>query len=442
MKIVLAQYWTENVGYGKYVEAVNRKYCEDKGYTYYLETDTKKIYDAIEGRAPTWYKPKFILEVMEKENPDYVLFLDADAMVCDFSYDIESFIIPYREIVCTEDYGPSKLNAGVFLMKNSLWTKEYLKNWWDICDELEGGPDNIKGYYAQALWHDQTCFGVLMESTPRAEDLIKIISPEVLNGREYRSSHHKNFIFHAFSYGNVKNRTLDLAYYDMLNIPKPEGLELLDIAPYYATDKHYEHHYFDLVYSDLFKPLCKEVKKFIEVGVNNGDSILLWRDYFKSAEVTGYDIATDYCMNKLEGKDLTRVKIEYLDQSDENQLDTLVSTLSDIDVVMDDGSHRMRDQQITFAKLFKTLRPGGIYVLEDLHTSLEVVNPEKAVFGWGDPTKTITMNMLEEFKSTGKMSSFYMTGEEMEYLENNIESVEIYRSRPDWSITSVIRKKA
>jgi hypothetical protein len=101
----------------------------------------------------------------------------------------------------------------------------------------------------------------------------------------------------------------------------------------------------------------------------------------------------------------------------------------------------MRDQQITLAKLFKMLKSDGIYILEDLHTSFEAVMPEKDWCGWGDSSKTITLNMLESFKQTGKIESDYMTQDEMDYLSENIKSVEIYKNRPDWSVTSVIIKK-
>ena len=49
--------------------------------------------------------------------------------------------------------------------------------------------------------------------------------------------------------------------------------------------------------------------------------------------------------------------------------------------------------------------------------------------------------MLKEYQRNGKIISDYMTEDEMTYLNNNIESVEIYQSKPDWSITSVIKKK-
>jgi hypothetical protein len=101
----------------------------------------------------------------------------------------------------------------------------------------------------------------------------------------------------------------------------------------------------------------------------------------------------------------------------------------------------MHDQQITLATLFKSIKPGGIYILEDLHTSLETPMPEKAWCGWGDASKTITLDMLNNFINTGKIESDYLTDDEKEYLNNNIESIKIYQSKPDWSITSIIIKK-
>jgi hypothetical protein len=79
--------------------------------------------------------------------------------------------------------------------------------------------------------------------------------------------------------------------------------------------------------------------------------------------------------------------------------------------------------------------------MEDLHTSLEAVIPEKAWCNWGDPKKTITLTMLENFITTKKIESDYMTEDEIKYLEDNIDSCEITRVRPNWSITSIIRKK-
>jgi hypothetical protein len=329
----------------------------------------------------------------------------------------------------TNDYGPSLVNAGVMLLKNNQFSKDFIKNWWDICEEYP--------QYKEGLWHDQTCIG-LLHSRLQTPQEFKIIDNSDFNSRVYNPT---KFIFHAFSYGNLPNRTIDSIYYKIFNIALPTGTQLLDIIEYYQTDKHYEHNYFNLIYNELFREIYLDVKTFIEVGIYDCESIKLWRDYFINSEIVGFEYNLPYSLERL--GDTSRERMTFIDgdQSKEDDLIKFSETYSNVDVILDDGSHKMRDQQITLAKLFKMLKSDGIYILEDLHTSFEVVMPEKSWCGWGDSSKTITLNMLESFKETGKIESDYMTQDEMDYLSENIKSVEIYKNRPDWSVTSVIIKK-
>jgi hypothetical protein len=441
MKIIVTQFWTNNLSYGKYTKAINENYCIEKNYIYHIETDTNKILNGLNGRSYTWYKPKLIMEVLDTYNPDYVLFLDADAIVSDKSYKIEDFLVEGYDCIVTEDYGPSVMNGGVILFKNTEWTKMFLQKWWEISEELMGPNGEPVGYFNRALWHDQTCFGHLYNNNSDYRSKIKILNNEILNGRIFKDFHNKNFIFHAFSYGMVPNRTIDTAYYNIFNLPKPEGDYLIDIVGNYNTDKHYEHNYFNLIYNELFKEKQLEIKTFIEVGIDKGGSLELWRDYFKNAEIIGLDINLDMAKKYIGDDNLNRITLKNLNQSDENQLVEFSKKYENVDVILDDGSHKMFDQQITFAKLFKMLKSGGVYIIEDLHTSLEVVMPEKSIFGWGDPNKTITLNMLKNYQKNNEIISDYMTKEEMEYLNENIQSIDIYQSRIDWSVTSVIIKK-
>jgi len=440
MKIVVAQFWTKNLSYAKFTHAINEKYCNEQNYIYHVEDNDEKIKSSIVGRAFTWYKPKFLLDIFEKYNPDYVFFLDADAIVSESTYRIEDFIDENYDCIVTKDHGPSRMNAGVLLFKNSKWSKSFIQRWWNVSDELKGPEGQTEGFYNNGLWHDQTCFGYLYDNEGYNSN-IKIIDNKVLNGRVFRDLSHNNFIFHAFSYGMVKNRTLDTAYYSIFNITKPDGVEIIDMIHHYMTDKHYEHDFFNLIYNDLFKPLRNDVKKFVEVGIHDGESIRLWRDYFINAEIYGLDINPTEAEYKLSQYSKDRLNFVRMDQSKIEDIEIFSSEHNDIDIILDDGSHRMYDQQITFAKMFKSLKPGGIFIIEDLHTSLEVVMPIKSWCGWGDPNKTITLDMLKEFQNTGKIVSDFISDDEINYLNENIESVEIYQSKPDWSITSVIKKK-
>jgi hypothetical protein len=428
-KIIVTQFYTSNVTYGRYSEEINRKYCEEQGYIYHVEKDDDKINIALEGRSPTWYKPKLIAEVFETYNPDYVLFLDADAIVSDSTRRIEEFITEDFSILMTEDYGPSLVNAGVILFKNNQFSKDFINKWWDICEEFP--------QYKRGLWWDQTCIGLLHERLTTPQEF-KIIDNFDFNSRVY--SQHR-FIFHAFSFGNVPYRTINSIWYKKFDIPLPTGTQLLDIIQNYPTDKHYEHNYFELIYNELFKDIYLDVKTFIEIGVGDSESIKLWRDYFVNAEIIGFENNLSCTFERLGNTNRERMTFIDGDQSKEEDLIKFSEAYSNVDVILDDGSHKMRDQQITLAKLFKMLKSNGIYIIENLHTSFEAVMPEKSWCGWGDSSKTITLNMLQSFKETGKIESDYMTQDDMDYLSENIKSVKVYKNRPDWSVTSVIIKK-
>ena len=202
MKIAIVQFFTSNLSYGKYTKAINERYCNKHKYNYYLDTDDVKILYGCENRSYTWYKPRLLLEVMNKFlDTDYFLFLDADAVVSNEETKIEEFIDPKFDIIAAEDHGPSKLNAGVLLVKNTGWCRKFMQDWWTKGEEYP--------QYKTGLWHDQTCFGLLMDIIPDVKDHINIITNRSLNWREYNQG---NFIFHAFAYGSLPDRTIDLVY--------------------------------------------------------------------------------------------------------------------------------------------------------------------------------------------------------------------------------------
>ena len=228
MNIKVVQFYTKNVAYGKYAEEINKQYCEETGYDYHCEKDTEKILSALESRAATWYKPKLILEALNS-TVDYVLFLDIDAVVSDTNQRIEDFIDEAYDLILAEDVGHhSVANAGVILVKNTEWSRDFLNKWWDSAETYKGRDakyleiteDNLEkvGYFKNALWHDQTCFTTLYNNDEDIKKHVKIISNRSFNYRDYNQN---NFIFHAFSYGHLENRTLDVIYRQKMT-PKPE----------------------------------------------------------------------------------------------------------------------------------------------------------------------------------------------------------------------------
>jgi hypothetical protein len=420
MKIVVCQFYTSNISYGKFSEEINKKYCEDNCYIYYVEKDGDKIKNKIGSRSWTWYKPFLIQEVFEQHTDcEYVLFIDIDAIFCNNKRKIEEFITNDFSILMTEDYGPSLVNAGVMLIKNNQFSKDFMKNWWDICEEFP--------QYKEGLWHDQTCIGLWYNRQENTNEF-KIIPNDDFNAREYKSD---KFIFHAFSYGMLPNRTIDSIYYDKFNIDKQfQDKNLYEIGQYYGTDKHYFHNYYNRFYQKLLNPYQTNCD-ILEIGVLDGASLKVWNDFFENGIIHGIDI------NNYQSS-LERVTMYNVDQSNEDSLYEFSNKGNVYDVIIDDGSHRMKDVQITVQILFNNLISGGVFVIEDLQTSLECRMPEKAVFGWGDPQKTTALDMLRSIID-GNPSTDYKTPN-WDYFINNIESIEISNDRDD-SIYAIIKKK-
>ena len=211
-------------------------------------------------------------------------------------------------------------------------------------------------------------------------------------------------------------------------------IKLSELARKYNTDKLELHRFLPEVYDNILQPLKGKINTFVEVGIFYGESVRLWKEYF-GCRVVGLEV------NWLDKLNIEGVEIIECDQSKEDQLYKVIERIKDCDVILDDGSHNMYDQQKTLAVLFRALKPGGMYIIEDLHTSVWTGNPALAKGSWGDPKKTLTLDMLNQFNVTGRIVSDYMSKEEIEYLESNIAKVDVYVVRPDESITSCIMKK-
>jgi hypothetical protein len=93
----------------------------------------------------------------------------------------------------------------------------------------------------------------------------------------------------------------------------------------------------------------------------------MWAEYFPNGEIHGADIRAGY-----EYLETDRIKTHELDQSQIGELIIFGEQYPDyFSVICDDGSHVGIDMLITFETLFKYLKPGGYYILEDVLCSYD-----------------------------------------------------------------------
>lgn len=105
----------------------------------------------------------------------------------------------------------------------------------------------------------------------------------------------------------------------------------------------------------------------LEIGVAQGGSIEMWKAYF-GPHLRYYGIDIDPRCAQFEGPG---VEIFIGSQSDPEFLKSVADRIPPIDIVIDDGGHTMRQQHVTFDVLFDRVKDGGVFLVEDLHTSYQ-----------------------------------------------------------------------
>jgi hypothetical protein len=141
-----------------------------------------------------------------------------------------------------------------------------------------------------------------------------------------------------------------------------------DLERYFKqNDKKLIHkwiHYFD-IYDRYFKRYRNQEVVILEIGVSQGGSLQMWKNYFgDKAKIFGIDI--DPRCKSLEEENIT---IFIGSQSDKKFLKEVKKQIPPIDILIDDGGHTMKQQIISYEELFDAIKADGVYLCEDLHTS-------------------------------------------------------------------------
>ena len=169
-------------------------------------------------------------------------------------------------------------------------------------------------------------------------------------------------------------------------------------------------HGYHRFYEQAFPPFQNKLGlRLLEIGLDKGASLITWLKYFKNAAndgIQGLDCEKmpngngrgDFCADgdailaacvreHVEGCD--RLRFFYGSQDDPAFLKRLVQEGAKLDpdvmfkgdeppqtwvdggwdIVIDDGSHLPRHQLVSFCALFPFVRPGGLYIIEDIESS-------------------------------------------------------------------------
>jgi hypothetical protein len=211
-----------------------------------------------------------------------------------------------------------------------------------------------------------------------------------------------------------------------------------ELANHFDSDKstkssHKSTHGYAPIYDKLLNKWKNESISLLEIGVCmedtlGGQSVKMWEAYFEKAKIYTFDIVD---MSKLKNN---RVNFFRGDQSKRIDFENMIKAfnISSFDFILEDGSHKHEHQMISLASLFKYVKSGGYYILEDISVA-------------GRPCCCIrndqTFETIQNFIKTNKFENPHITKEEQKYIEDNISDIKIHDDIQNAYCVAIFTKK-
>jgi len=168
-----------------------------------------------------------------------------------------------------------------------------------------------------------------------------------------------------------------------------------------------------------FERRQNEPLNLLEIGIQNGGSLFAWQQYFPQAKITGIDI-DESCRKFEEGN----IKVFVGDQADVKFLESVNKETGPYDIIIDDGGHTMNQQITSFKTLFPLLKDGGVYVIEDLHTSYW-----PAFFDSSENTVKMLKGLIDKLhwwaKSSERASHFFRIKNKLRRLAGRLDENQV-----------------
>jgi len=178
------------------------------------------------------------------------------------------------------------------------------------------------------------------------------------------------------------------------------------------------HNYHEF-YESYFNEFKNRKIDILEIGAFKGNATASFYFYFKNANIISGDIFPDLFRYKSQ-----RVKNFFLDNSKERELtNKLINKNNKFDIIIEDAGHYLKDQIISLFMLFRILKSGGIFVIEELDF----------------PDVRRDMNILKEkptlreiFKCIERKENFnskYINEADKVYFLNNYKDIKIFKGK-------------
>jgi len=130
-----------------------------------------------------------------------------------------------------------------------------------------------------------------------------------------------------------------------------------------GTDKNTCHSYIENFYEKVFEPYKESKIDLLEIGIETGGSLKLWKEYFlNSKSIIGIDISDGKIDQRY--RNIDGVTINIGDAYDEK----FSKKFEQFDIIIDDGPHTLESQLKSVELYLPKLKEDGLFIIEDIQS--------------------------------------------------------------------------
>ena len=177
--------------YAQHVIPNQRAFAEKHRYNY-IEYQGNLAHDEGVPRAPYWSKIVALNDQLKKtRDGDWIVWLDASAVFTNTEMNFDKIICSHgtgKDIILTTD-PQVPINNAVFLIRNSPWTRKWIRKVWERKDLAKGGEGKCWSWGQPFCHYEQQAMTELWQRSQAVQSHTALIPNKVMNSF-YRFSHY------------------------------------------------------------------------------------------------------------------------------------------------------------------------------------------------------------------------------------------------------------
>lgn len=217
--------------------------------------------------------------------------------------------------------------------------------------------------------------------------------------------------------------------FDFFNSDKGNFFENQYSQPSKRTKEKLKAHGYGKFYEKYFEKIRNDKLNILEIGSFYGNASASFFFYFKNSIIYAADIFPDLFRYKSK-----RITNFFVNSSEEASISkNILRKNIEFDIIIEDAGHSLKDQIISIFMLFKNVKKGGLFIVEELEfpdtrDDMNLLNEK--------PTLREIFKMI---KKNDPFNSKYISETDKKYFLENFLSIEIFKG--NFNEIAVIKKK-